>query len=355
VNRSFAAALIVGPAALLMAVTPTAAGGADNKSAEPTVLAQVTSLQKGSLPKVVTVFGKVEASAAMRQEVTAPSTAIVEDIFVKPGQQVSAGTAVIRLGPTPETAAAYKKALSALTNARDLLQHTKALRAQHLATRQQVAGAQKAVNDAQDSLAALSAESADTSHTLSAPSDGVVTGVSAALGGIVNRGARLLAIARTNALVLRAGTVPEQAGEIHKGDEAKVSPLGGGDAGTGTVLLRGSIVDPSTGLVPIEIALPSGAFLPGQTAQARIVTGTVAGYVVPHQAVLVDDSGAPYIVQANGGIAHHVPVTVLLSTGVKDVVSGALDPAAGLVLAGNYQLKNGMKIRVADPKRPESK
>jgi membrane fusion protein, multidrug efflux system len=356
VNRLLAAAVLVGPAALLMGVAPAASGGADNKSAGPSVLVQVTTLQKGSLPKVVTVFGKVEASAAMRQNVTAPSTAVVEDVFVKPGQQVNTGTALIRLGPTPDTAAAYKKAVSALNNARDLLQHTKALLAQHLATRQQVADAQKSVSDAQASLVALSAEGASTPKTLSAPYDGVVTSVSANLGTIVNRGAALLAIARTTGLVLRAGTVPEQAEEIHEGDTVNVSALGGGDdTGTGTVLLRGSIVDPNTGLVPIEIGLPDGVFLSGQTAQARIVTGTVEGYVVPHEAILVNDSGAPYVVQVKDLIAHHVPIRILLSAGARDVIAGALDPKAALVLAGNYQLKDGMKIRLPDPKQPDSK
>lgn len=353
-NRLLAAALFVISTALIIPVTSEKSGSAE-KSETPSVLVQVTKLQKGSLPKVITVFGKVDATTAMQEAVTAPATAVVEAVFAKPGQQVNAGTALVQLGPTPETAAAYKKTVSALKNARELVQRTQALLSQHLATRQQLADAEKAVADAQDSLNALAAEGASTPKTLSAPYDGVVTSISASPGAIVNPGTALLVIARTNGLVLRAGAVLEEAEEIHEGDAANVPALGGGDAAKGTVLLRGSIVDSNTGLVPVEIALPKGNFLPGQTAQAQIMTGTVEGYIVPHQAVLVNEAGSSYVVQAKNMIAHKVPVTILLSAGAKDVITGALDPEAALVLAGNYQLKDGMQVRIADPKQTDSK
>jgi membrane fusion protein (multidrug efflux system) len=354
VIRLLAGAMLIILVTVRVAVTPARSAGAET-SATPSVLVHVTKLRKGSLPKVVTVFGKVEATSAARKDLAAPATAVVENIFVKPGQEVKSGTALIRFGATPETAAAYKKAVSALNNASGLLQRNEALLAQHLATHQQVADAQKAVTDAQASLTALSAEGASTPRTLSAPYDGVVSSISVTPGAIVNAGAALLTIVGTNRLVLRAGAVSEQADEIKKGDTANVSALGGRHTATGTVLLRGSIVDPTTGLVPVEISLPEGDFLVGQTAQAKIITGSVEGYVVPHEAVLVDDSGAPYVVQIKDMVAHLVPVRILLHGGATDVIAGALDPSAALVLAGNYQLKNGMHTRLSDPNAVDSK
>jgi membrane fusion protein (multidrug efflux system) len=351
VTRYLSATVLTLSIVLLIVFASVRIGKAAN-SEQPSVQVQVTKLQKGGLPKTVTVFGKIQATEGMRQDVTAPSTAVVEGIFTKPGERVDAGTALIRLGPTPGTSAAYKKAKSALNNARDLLQRTQTMLAQHLATRQQVADAQKAVSDAEASLSALTAEGASTPKTLSASSRGVVTGVSATLGEIVSPGSRLLSIAHTSGLVLQAGAVPELAEQIKAGDTANVSALGGGDAGSGTVLLSGAIIDPSTGLVPIEISVPPATFLAGQSAQAHIVTGTVDGYVVPHEAVLVDDHGSPYVVQAKNMIAHDVPIKILLSAGAKDVITGALDPQAALVLAGNYQAKDGMQVRIVDPTTP---
>jgi membrane fusion protein, multidrug efflux system len=352
--RLLAGAALIVVAAILITMMPVKSRHTKS-NAPPSVLVQLTKLQKGGLPRIVTVFGKAEPTAAMQQNVTAPSTALVQGIFVKPGQEVKSGTAVIRLGPTPDTAAAYRKAVSALDNARGLLRRNKDLLVQHLATDQQVADARKAVADAQASLTALAAAGASKPRALLAPYDGVITSISATQGAIVNAGAALLSLARTSGLVLRAGAVPEQAKQIHRGDTAKVSALSGGDTDNGTVLLRGSIVDPSTGLVPVEISLSSGHFLAGQAAQARIVTGTVEGYVVPHKAVLVNNSGTPYVVQTKHMIAHHVLIRILLSSGSKDVIAGALDPRAALVLAGNYQLKDGMHARLANQRQADGK
>jgi hypothetical protein len=83
-------------------------------------------------------------------------------------------------------------------------------------------------------------------------------------------------------------------------------------------------------------------------AQAAITTGESRGYVVPHAAILADDSGDPYVVQAVNGVAHKVPVQVLVAHGARDVISGKLDARSPLVLSGNYQLDDGMKVRLAD-------
>jgi hypothetical protein len=53
-------------------------------------------------------------------------------------------------------------------------------------------------------------------------------------------------------------------------------------------------------------------------------------------------------VQAVDGRARQVPVQIVLSDGARDVIAASLDPAAPLVLAGNYQLTNGMAIRDAN-------
>jgi len=113
--------------------------------------------------------------------------------------------------------------------------------------------------------------------------------------------------------------------------------------------VRGAVAEADTGLVPVDIALPPGQFYPGEMAEAIITTGQMHGYVVPHSAVLVNESGAPYVVQAIDGTAKKVPVQVVGAHGDEDVITGALNARAPLVLAGNYQLDDGMKVRLSDP------
>ena len=58
----------------------------------------------------------------------------------------------------------------------------------------------------------------------------------------------------------------------------------------------------------------------------------------------------PYVVQAVNMIARKVAVRVLGADEGADVIDGQLDIAAPVVLAGNHQLDDGMKVRLADPK-----
>jgi membrane fusion protein, multidrug efflux system len=348
--RRFGSALLV-VAALLVAATSV--GHAAAQDGGPSVLVRVAPLRRGSLPRFVTVYGQMEADPTARRTITAPTAAVVDSVDVRPGQSVAAGAPLLRLAPSPATAAAYAQALAALRVAEDLVGRTRALLGQHFATAQELAAAEKSRSDARATLAALDAEGAGGPQLLRAPFAGVVSAILTSPGAIVAEAAVLAELSRSGGVVLLAGAVPAAAAAIRPGDLAIITPLGG-DAeipggGTGTVLLRGAVVDPQTGLVPVIITPPDGPFLAGEMAEARIVTGHIRGYLVPHAAILVNDEGAPYVVQAKNRVAHIVPVHILGSGPDMDVVAGPLDPSAALVLDGNYQLEDGMRVRLSGP------
>jgi membrane fusion protein (multidrug efflux system) len=339
---------VVGVTAVLLIGSVDLAAPQTQPETGPSVAVELTALHKGSLPRIVTAYGMVGTGPAAQQTIQAPFAAVVDAIYVKPGEQVAADAPLLRLGPSPTTAASYTQAVTALQAANEEVQRTRTLLGQHLATRQQVATAEKAAADAQATLAALKSEGAGGPQTLRAPFPAIVTAVSTSLGAIVAQGAALLDLARPSELVLHAGVVPSQAVAIKTGGAASIVPLGEKREAAGQVVLRGSVVDPKTGLVAVDVSLPASGFFSGEMAQVNIVVGKAEGYVVPHQAILVNDQGAPYVVQAVGGLAHQVPVQIVLSDGAKDVIAGPLDPAAPLVLDGNYQLTDGMRIREAN-------
>jgi RND family efflux transporter MFP subunit len=274
---------------------------------------------------------------------------VVEDVYVRLGEQVAAGAPLVRLVPSAATAAAYSQAKSAVAVAERLVTSTQNLVAHHLATRQQLADAEKSASDARAQLQALEAVGAGGARITRAPFGAIVTALSASPGAIVTEGGALAELADAQKLVLTVGVVPAQADGIAPNNSAAVTLVGADQPVPGRVLMRGNVAEADTGLVPVEISLAPGRFLPGEMAQAAITTGDVKGYVVPHEAVLVNDTGAPYVVQAIGDKAKKVAVTVVGSSGDRDVIAGALDARAPLVLTGNHQLDDGMKIRVADP------
>lgn len=323
-----------------------AAGPAD---AAPSALVHVTRLEKGSLPRIVTTYGSVQASSSAQRTVMAPLSGVVDRVYVRQGQDVAKRAPLIRLVPSPKTSASYAQAKSALGVARQLVARTRRMVGQHLATAQQLAEAEKSESDARAALAALDAQGANGPNILRAPFAAIVTGLSTSPGTIVVEGSALLSLARPKGLVLEVGVVPPQAAAIAPGDQVRITPIGERESVEGKVLQRGAVVDAGDGLVPVEIAFPAGKFLPGEMAEAVITTGEVQGFVVPHAAILVNDSGRPYVVQAVQMVARKVAVQILAADGDKDVIKGPLDATAPLVLAGNYQLENGMRVRIANP------
>ncbi len=344
--------------ALLLAALPllwlcacsreAAADSDDEAGATPaSVLVQTQPLQQGSLPRTVTAYGVVQAEPDAQNSMVAPVAAQVGQVYVHSGQAVRAGAPLVQLLPSPPTQAGYAQAVSSLKVATEATQHTRALLAQFLATQQQLADAEKAQSDAQVALDALRAQGAGGPRTLRAPFDAIVTHVTATVRALVSEGSPLVDIVRSNGLVLMVGVAPDAAGTVGAGNPVSITPVGESRTYQGRVLERGSIVQADSGLVPVQIMLPPRQFMPGESAQASIRVGDVSGYVVPHDAVLIDDNGNSYVVQAIDGTARVVNVQVLDRQDTRDVISGALDARAPLVLTGNYQAQDGMKLRFA--------
>lgn len=328
-----------------ISVVPMAAlaDSGDNAS----VLAVTTPLQKGTLPQIVTVYGQVGSSSSARQTMMAPTQANVTDVYVEMGQLVPQGEPLLRMVPSPSSQLAYTEAKSALRVATDLVHRTESLVRSHLATQQQLYQAQKSVEDARASLATLQAQGADGPTTIKAPFAAIVTKINTTPGAIVSEGSGLVELAKPADLVLQAGIVPNQAAKVHTGDPVVLTPIGGGAKIEGKVVFHGAIVDAANGLVPVAVTVPPGKALLGEMFRADIQVGKVQGYVVPHAAVLVNESGKTYIVQSNKLVAKKIKVTVLGSDGNQDIVSGPLLADGPVVVAGNYQLDDGMKIRLA--------
>lgn len=355
-GRQCAVALAFAALALgLSAPSGIPASAANASAGGPSVLVETIPVRRGTLPQIVRAYGTVQASSSAREAVAVTLTATVAAVYVRVGEEVAQGAPLLRLVPTPEALAAYAQAVSALRVATDLVKRTTELLGQHLATRQQLASAEKGAADAHAALAALRSQGAAGPTTLRARFPAIVTQVSTNVNATALPGTALLELVRPNALILDVGVTPGDASRVERGDPASVKAIGGSRALSAQVLMRGAVVDAGTGLVPVQVSLPAGSLLPGQWAQAAITVGEVQGFVVPHAAILVDDNGDTYVVQAPRGVARIVRVNVLAADGSQDTVSGPLDLEAPLVLSGNYQLQNGMKVRLPDPSPKRSR
>ena len=278
-----------------------------------------------------------------------PQEGRVLGISVTPGEQVRKGDRLIAFGASAAASSTYQQAVSALALARTQRDHTAQLLGQQLATRDQLAQADKALSDAQSTLDALRRQGAgQATQDLTAPFDGIVAAVPVAVGDRLQPGAPLLTLTRLDGLVVTVGIEPASRSRIAPGQPVQLQPLAGGAALDGRVLRIDGVLNGKTRLVDADIAIPVGAVLSGEAFRAAITVGQLTGWLAPHAAVLTSAQGAA-VFQVNGDKAVRVAVQVTGQSGDTDVVAGPLDPARKLVTEGNYQLDDGATVREPAP------
>ncbi len=326
--------------AFIMGATAALAGGGG-----VAVAVDLIPLQQGSLPTSVMTYGRVVPSRKARETLSAPVATVESEVDVRDGERVNRGAPLLTLVPSPQTRSTYRQAELALKVARQLLARSRQLAAAHLETAAQLAQDEKTQADAQTVLETLRAEGADGPNTLRAPFDAVVMRIDASSGSFIAPGAPVIELARPTELVFKTGVVPAQAARIKQGDQATITPFSGSGSYHGKVVLSGAMVSAANGLVPIEISLPEGRLLTGEMGKVVIDTGISKGYIVPHDALLLNTSGQTYVVQSIHGVAKLVPVTEVSSRGDRILVEGNLVAGAPVVGTGNYELENGTQIR----------
>jgi len=328
---------------------------------QPSVLIQTQAPHQGSLPRVLTAYGSVQPSPDGGSEALSFLRAgQVTRVTVVQGQLVHRGQPLLMVSADPAALAAYQQATSAMTLAKGERARMAQMLAQHLATRDQLAQADKAVADAQATLDALkTAGGGSIEQTLAAPFDGVVSALMAAPGARIAAGAPLVTIGRAGRLVASIGVEPSQRSQLAPGQPAQIEPLDGGTPSLGSVLSIGGLLDPQTRLLPVLVALaPSDSqtnkgqtgatadLLPGSPVRAVVQIGEMRGWLVPRNAVLTDAKGM-YLFQVNDTKAARVDVRVVGTAGGTTVVDGPLDGGRALVVSGNAQLQDGGLVRTA--------
>ncbi len=303
--------------------------------------------RQGTVPDVLTVYGSAQPALDGGMTLSFQREGRVLAIAVTPGEAVREGDRLLDFGASPTAVATYQQAVSALAAARQQRAHAAQLLSQQLATRDQLAQADKAVADAQATIDALQREGSDqATRTLAAPFDGIVATIPVAQGDRVQPGSTLMTLTRLDGLVVTVGIDPEARPRIHTGERVHLTPLTGGQALEGKVLRVDGVLNPKTRLVDTDIAVPASSVVSGVPYRADIITAELTGWIVPHDAILSDAKGT-YLYQVAGAKAERVPVTVVGSAGSDDVVHGSLDPQRPVVVEGNYQITSDTTVRVS--------
>ncbi|MCX4159506.1 MULTISPECIES: efflux RND transporter periplasmic adaptor subunit [Paraburkholderia] len=337
------------------AADAASASAGDDAADQAVVSVQTVRVQRAVIAQPVRAYGIVAASASNLTTVNLPYLARIVQMRVQAGQSVTRGAPLFVVQADPAAVLAATQAKSAVTLAQGELARTQSLYDKGLATQSQVATARKAAEDAQQALAAQSQTGvASGNKIVTAPIDGVVLQITAAQGDQMQPGAAILQLAGGNGKDARAnvmlGVEPSDVPAIHAGDMVTLHGLSTSlakAAADGHVVLVGASIDQQSQLVNVGANVPLGqsAFIPGTRVSADIATRSGTHWVVPRAAVLKDDKGA-YVFQITPqNKARRVAVVTQVENGDRYGVDGPIDAAEGLVVSGNYELKDGMAVR----------
>lgn len=216
-----------------------------------------------------------------------------------------------------------------------------------------LATAQSKAQQAAGHLAALHAQAGYA--TIRAPFDGVVGDQFLFQGDFASAGTKMLTVADTSTVIVKAPLSVDASMHVHAGDTATVQPDSlPGVTLQGTVSLVGSAADPQSRAVELWIALSNrdGRLRPNSAARVTVNSGGVPNaVVVPTAAVTLDatnaNSGTVMVVD-DKAVAHEVKVTTGAHSRERTQITTGLHGGETIVIEGNYGLPDGTKVQNAD-------
>lgn len=349
-NVSLSAVALCGAMLVLPLATgrALAAGAADAAAVSAQV--RVAPLRRGELAEVETAVGTIGNALGQTLSITFPRPVQVDRVLVRPGAMVRRGQVLLQVRGTAGSDAPLIQAQSAVRFARGELARLQQLATEQLATSSQVDAARRQLIDAQAQLDAARQQNLGSgSQTVRAAFDGLVTALNAAPGLQLAPGSVALALAPADELQATVGVTAEIARQLRPGLQVPITAVFDPDqTAAASIAAVSGVIDPRSRRVDVVLSVPRQAdwAMPGLAIEARFAVRPWSGWVVPRQAVLRDARGQAYVFQDDHGRARRVDVLVEAEQSERSGVTGRLDPALPLVVLGNYELADGMALRV---------
>lgn len=336
---------------LSLLLSATAVRAADTP-AGPSVLVQTTQATEGALTARLTAYGTVKPDPGHIKGVSVAHGGLVTRLWVGRGQVVKAGQPLLELTTDPQSRRDYDQAKAQLAFARKNLAQVRALFHQQLATQADLAKAQQDLSNAESNLKALHRNGADrASEVIKADEDAVVTSLKVAPGDRVGAGSLLLTLGARNQLWVSLGIEPEDSRQVRPGMAVRIHPIFAPDRTIRAKVAQvHALINPQTRLVDVVVKLQgkqTEPLVPGMHVIGSIATRQIHGVIVPARCVLQDQQGS-YLFVVRQHRAHRRAVQTGIERDGRIVITSGLRAGQTVVTQGNYELKDGMAIRLRD-------
>ncbi len=320
------------------------------EEAKPVAEIEATGIRMEPISEILVVYGVAEAAPAGAQVVTLPYDCTVKSAPAGVGSRVAAGDVVLEVTPTPDAQLEYDTARTDAALAQKALAGVQRRVELRLATSQDLFTAQQAAGDAAIKLASLERRGFGGDGRLLAREAGIVTKFDFQTGAMVPAGTALAVISGSSHLDAHLTIEAGDVSRVRVGQPVSLASASrpGLPAVESAIRVVGASVDPVSGSADARAPLPAdGAWLAGERVRAEIVLQTRTALVVPRSAVLPGEEGQVLYTVKDGRAARHAVEVGIESGDRLEVVSRDLHPGDSAVTVGNYELEDGMAVRIA--------
>ena len=342
------------PMVLICLLTYTLCAGAFADNTEVSAKVKTIKLKPHTLDETIETYGRVVPDPDLQSNIAVVHAGTIAKLMVRPGEQVTAGEALLKLATSPASRMDYQQAQANVQYAKSELARQQSLFQQHLVTRGNVASAEKDLKRANAALQAQKRLGSNRSSTvLRAPFNGVVSKVTISEGDRVQKDTTVMQIARRQGMLVPLGVEQEDVRRLKKGQTVVLEPVFNPDLKIHTVVSRVHVMaDPITGLVDVLVTIPADKtddLIFNEMMRGRITLEQQKTLAVPESAVLSDRKGHYlFIVDANK-VAHKVYVKQGIQSKDEMAISGPIQAGDTVVVSGNYELTEGMHVRETQP------
>jgi RND family efflux transporter MFP subunit len=316
-------------------------------STQAVVGARAARATEGPFTVTITAIGTVAPRPGRYAELSAPAPTRVARIFVAAGDPVRAGAPLIEFERAPFDAAAAS-AQAALTAAEHAADRATRLAAAGILPRKDLDQTQADL--AQARATAVAANRAQELATLHAPIAGVVTRMTAVLGGSVDPSQPIVAVADPTALDLAFSLSPSDGALVRPGAAVSVTAgqaTRGERLGDGVVTTVGEAVDTVTRAITVRARLtrPARTLRIGETLVGRIAVAVHPHAVLVPVLALVPDGDATKVFVVTHGVAHSQPVSVGGRTETVAEITEGVKVGDEVVTEGAYGMDDSAQVK----------
>ncbi|MBW3564115.1 MAG: efflux RND transporter periplasmic adaptor subunit [Acidobacteria bacterium] len=324
----------------------------------PPTPVRVTPAQQHSLKRTIELSGVVESrgSSVLASEIGG----IVEELFAREGEQVRAGTPIVRLRSEDlrlrlESARAeFEEARARLDLAETSYERMKGLFDDQVASRQQLDNATSERAAWAGRVARTEAEvkrlERDLARTVvRAPFTAVVIEERVGVGEFVNAGGPVAEVIDVTNLDVTVEVPERYFAEISRGSAARVEipSLGRFETG-GSVRAIIPRTTSNARTFPVKVAISGGRIGIGMLATVHISLGQPKpSVIVPKDAIVRQGNAQTIFVVDDDNTVRRVPVTTSESTGSWIAVDGDVVPGDPVITRGNERIRPGQKVTPA--------